>query len=75
MIDVGAIGNFTSVLPNQGIIGAMLQVFDDAMALGKLTKDYKIFGLSDFEGTGPGDLFMKLIKKWCRYGNGTKTCS
>lgn len=75
MIDVGAIGNFTSVSPHQGIIGAMLQVFDDAMALGKLTSDYKIFGHSDFGGSGPGAAFMEIIKKWCRYGNGTKTCN
>ncbi|XP_070499666.1 peptidoglycan recognition protein 3-like [Chironomus tepperi] len=74
VIDIGAIGNFTSVSPDQGMVGAMLQVFDDAMALGKLTNDYKIFGLNDFGGSGPGAAFMQLIKAWCRYGYGTKTC-
>ena len=44
------------------------------MALGKLTDDYKIFGRSDFDGPGPGDAFMKIIKEWCRYGNRTRDC-
>ena len=53
----------------------MIQVFDDAMALGKLTDDYKIFGRSDFGGPGPGAAFMRVIKEWCRYGNRTNPCS
>ena len=52
----------------------MLQVFDDAMALGKLTDDYKIFGRSDFGGPGPGAAFMAIIREWCRYGNRTSYC-
>lgn len=55
-------------------MNAILSVLDDAMALGKLTEDYKIFGRSDFGGPGPGDAFMKIIKDWCRYGNRTIDC-
>jgi len=73
-IATGVIGNFTSVPPNDKILNAMLQVFDDAMALGKLTDDYKIFGRSDFGGPGPGAAFMNIIKEWCRYGNRTASC-
>jgi len=73
-IGVGVVGDFTSVPPNQAIIDAMIQVFDDAIALGKLTEDYKIFGRSDFGGPGPGSAFMNIIKTWCRYGNGSKSC-
>jgi hypothetical protein len=74
MIDIAVIGNYAFVTPHQGIIGAMLQVFDDAMALGKLTNSYNIFGLIDFGGTGPGAAFMGIIKNWCRYGNSTRYC-
>ena len=73
-IGVGVIGYFRDVPPNDKILNAMLRVFDDAMALGKLTDDYKIFGRSDFDGPGPGDAFMNLIKEWCRYGNRTASC-
>lgn len=73
-IGLGVIGNFTSVAPNQLIINAILRVLDDALALGKLTEDYKIFGRSDFRGPGPGTPFMNIIKKWCRYGNATNSC-
>ncbi|XP_070499637.1 peptidoglycan recognition protein 3-like [Chironomus tepperi] len=73
-IGVGVIGEFTSVPPNQKVINAIVQVFDDAMALGKLTDDYKIFGRKDFAGPGPGDAFMTLIREWCRYGNRTTPC-
>ena len=68
------IGDFSSSPPNQKIIDAMLQVFDDAMVLGKLTDDYKIFGRSDFSGPGPGSAFMAIIREWCRYGNRTSSC-
>ena len=68
------IGDFTSIQPNQGIIDALLQVFDDAMVLGKLTDDFKIFGRSNFGDPGPGAAFMNIIKEWCRYGNRTNTC-
>ena len=73
-IGVGVIGDFTSVPPNQAIINALTQVLDDAMALGKLSQDYKIFGRSDFRGPGPGTAFMNIIKTWCRYGNRTSSC-
>lgn len=73
-IGVGTMGNFHVVPPNQPIIDAMLQVFDDLVALGKLTEDYKIFGRSDFGGPGPGAAFMNIIKEWCRYGNRTSPC-
>ena len=52
----------------------MLQVFEDARALGKLTEDYKIFGRSDFDDSGPGAAFMNIIKEWCRYGTRTSAC-
>ena len=73
-IGLGVIGEFSSIPPNQKIINAILQVLDDAMALGKLTGDYKIFGRKDFYGPGPGDAFMNEIKEWCRYGNRTTPC-
>jgi len=73
-IGIGVIGDFTSVPPNQAIINAIIQVIDDAMALGKLTEDYKIFGRSDFSGPGPGEAFMNVIREWCHYGNRTDPC-
>ena len=73
-IGVGVMGDFTSIPPDQGIIAAILQVLDDAMALGKLTEDYKVFGRSDFGGPGPGEAFMNIIREWCRYGNRTDPC-
>ncbi|XP_070502278.1 peptidoglycan recognition protein 3-like [Chironomus tepperi] len=73
-IGVGVIGTFDNVAPKQAILDAMQQVFDDAVALGKLSKDYKIFGRSDFGGPGPGTAFMNVIKGWCHYGNKTGTC-
>ncbi|KAL7027126.1 hypothetical protein ACKWTF_005316 [Chironomus riparius] len=73
-IGVGVMGSFHSVPPNQAIIDAMLQVFDDTMALGKIKEDYKIFGRTDFGGPGPGAAFMNIIKEWCHYGNRTGSC-
>ncbi|KAL7027117.1 hypothetical protein ACKWTF_005315 [Chironomus riparius] len=73
-IGVGVIGTFDNVPPNQAILNAIIKVFDDAMALGKLSQDYKIFGRSDFRGPGPGTAFMNVIKEWCRYGNKTNSC-
>jgi N-acetylmuramoyl-L-alanine amidase len=73
-IGVGVIGDFTTIPPNDKVLNAILSVLDDAMALGKLTDDYKIFGRSDFGGPGPGTAFMKIIKGWCRYGNRTSDC-
>ncbi|XP_070499680.1 uncharacterized protein [Chironomus tepperi] len=74
-IATGVIGDFTNTAPNDNILNAILRVLDDAMALGKLTKDYKIFGRSDFDGPGPGEAFMKKIREWCRYGNRTTECN
>lgn len=73
-IGVGVMGSFHVVPPNEAIIDAILHVLDDAMALGKLTEDYKIFGRHDVGGPGPGIAFMEIIKKWCRYGNRTDPC-
>lgn len=73
-IGVGVVGNFETVPPIDSILDAMIRVFDDAMALGKLSSDYKIFGRSDFKGPGPGTAFMNIIKGWCRYGNRTELC-
>lgn len=73
-IATGVIGNFTETPPNDNILNAILRVLDDAMALGKLTEDYKIFGRIDFNGPGPGAAFMGIIREWCRYGNRTTPC-
>ena len=73
-IATGVIGDFTSVPPNDNILNAILTVLDDAMALGKLTEDYRIHGRSDFGGPGPGEAFMVKIREWCRYGNRTISC-
>jgi len=73
-IGVGVIGDFNDIPPNQGIINAIIRVFDDAVALGKLTDDYKIFGRSDFGRAGPGAAFMNIIREWCRHGNRTNSC-
>lgn len=47
----------------------MSNVFKDAIILGKLSKEYKIFGHCDFGGSGPGEAFMEIIRKLPNYGN------
>ena len=73
-IGLGVIGTFETVAPNQATINAIIKVLDDAMDLGKLSQDYKIFGRNDFRDPGPGTAFMEIIRSWCRYGNRTDPC-
>ena len=50
------------------MINAALKLFADAVALGKVTEDYRINAMKDFRFTNsPGEAFMQLIKEWPRY--------
>lgn len=73
-IGIAAIGNFSIITPNDKLSNSILRIIDDAQALGKISKNYKIYGRSDFSYWGPGDAFMDVIKEWCQYGNKTLPC-
>ncbi|XP_070500515.1 peptidoglycan recognition protein 3-like [Chironomus tepperi] len=73
-IGIAAIGDFSTIKPNNKLTNSILRILEDAQALGKLSSDYKIYGRSDLGYWGPGDAFMDVIKEWCRYGNRTMTC-
>jgi len=73
-IGIAAIGNFSTITPNDKLSNSILRILDDAQALGKLSSDFKIYGRSDYAFSGPGDAFMNVIKEWCQYGNKTIPC-
>ena len=66
-MSIAFIGNFETELPSPSMVDAALRFFDDALALGKLTEDYKIHARQDFSSAGPGNAFMNIIRLWPRY--------
>lgn len=69
-MNVALIGDFTTTTPSQAIMSKVLQLFDDAAALGKISEDYIITGQMDLRSTtSPGAAAMKIIKEWPRYSS------
>jgi hypothetical protein len=66
-LGIAFIGDFTTIPPNETIVNATLKFFDDGLALGKLSDDYRINARVDFASAGPGEAFMEIIRKWERY--------
>lgn len=67
-LGISFIGYFQDVPPKNITIEAALKFFDDAMALGKISEDYKINAMMDFrDNLEPGEAFMKIIRLWPRY--------
>ncbi|KAG5672122.1 hypothetical protein PVAND_002277 [Polypedilum vanderplanki] len=73
-IGIAAIGDFDVDEPSQEMLDALKIFLDDAVMLGKLPEDFKVYGRNDFGWGGPGKNIMKYIRQWCRYGNRTEPC-
>lgn len=60
-------GNYTETEPSQGMIDAMFELFDVAVALGKLTADYQITTNLDKLSQKGGDALLRIIRNWDRF--------
>lgn len=63
------IGNYTDHLPDKGALSAALNMIKCGIRLGKITKDYSLYGHRDVGHTNcPGNKLYGLIKTWEHYG-------
>lgn len=64
-IGIAFIGTFTSNAPPKKQIDAALKLISQGVALGKIAKDYKLFGHRQLASTlSPGDRLYDIIKEW-----------
>lgn len=71
-IAIAYIGTFITKVPNKNQLRAGFLLMDEGVKLGKLTKDYKIYGHGQLIPTqSPGDAFYELIKTWPHWTNAT----
>lgn len=72
---IGFIGNFNSNYPTDVILKAFFKFLDDAVALGKLSRNYQIHAHGDLSTSdGPGILFREIMMSWEKYSK-TFDCS
>lgn len=64
------IGDFTSVVPTQQQLGAVLKMINEGIKLKKLTADYKLFAHCQLIATeSPGKVLYKIIQTWDHWTN------
>jgi len=64
-LGVALIGDFTFNLPPKRQIDAVLQLIQIGVQLGKLSKDFKLYGMNQVSSTeSPGKPLSEVIKKW-----------
>ncbi|XP_077301951.1 peptidoglycan-recognition protein LC-like [Arctopsyche grandis] len=69
-IGIGLIGTFTRELPPQRQLLATKQLIELGVSLGKISKDYKLFGHRQLIPTvSPGDALFKEIQTWPHFSN------
>ncbi|XP_070498298.1 peptidoglycan-recognition protein SD-like [Chironomus tepperi] len=58
-------GNFNSEVPNKNQITALNLLLEQGIGLGKLERDYKIYGGRQFRQTdSPGEAFYQMMQTW-----------
>lgn len=63
-------GDFQDAPPSESVIEAILKLFEDAVALGKIAENYRITGMMDLRATrSPGKAFMDIIRQWPKYSS------
>lgn len=64
-ISISFIGKFIEVLPTQGQLNATHELIKEGVRIGKLAKDYVLYGHCQVVDTlSPGRALYRLIKTW-----------
>jgi peptidoglycan recognition protein LC len=64
-IGISFIGTFNTVIPPERQLNILKQLFQEGIDLGKLTKDFKLFGARQLSSTeSPGAALFDIIKTW-----------
>lgn len=72
-IGIGLIGTFNTELPPERQLLATKQLIELGVVLGKLVKDYKLFGHRQLiPSLSPGSALFAELKKWPHFVNKTE---
>lgn len=73
-IGIAFIGTFNTKPPPRQQIEACQKLIKRGVALGKIAKDYKLFGHRQLSSTlSPGDKLFELLKEWPHFVNYNQT--
>lgn len=71
-IGIAFIGLFDKSAPPENQLNAAKKLIEDGVRLGKLAKDYKLYGQRQFRNViSPGDALYKIIQEWPQWTENT----